>query len=151
MIATSSDHAKLEKARALGASDGIHYGETPEWGKVARELAGGEGVDLVVEVGGAGTLAQSLRAVRPGGTIGLIGILSGAAQDLDVRPILMRNVRVQGILVGHRASFEAMNRAFALHELRPAVDTVFGFDEVPAAFEHLRSGKHFGKVCIEVG
>ena len=107
-------------------------------------------MDLVVEVGGAETLDQSLKAVRVGGTIGLIGILSGVQKAIQLTSILMRNLRLQGILVGSRAAFEAMNRAIAVHEMRPVVDRSFPFDEARDAFDYLGSGKHFGKVCIEM-
>ena len=149
-IVTSSSDEKLARARELGAAETINYKADAKWGATARDLAGGEGADLVVEVGGAGTVEQSLAAVRPGGTIALIGNLSGAVKDLNLLSILMRNVRVQGVLVGHRAGFEAMNRAVALHALRPVVDRVFPFEEARAAFEHLARGDHFGKVCIEL-
>jgi len=112
-------------------------------------LTGGIGVDHVVEVGGAGTLGKSLRAVRTGGRISLIGVLGGAG-DVGFLPILMKNVQVQGIFVGSRAMFESMNRAIALHQLRPVVDRVFAFDEAPAALKYLESGAHFGKVVIRV-
>jgi NADPH:quinone reductase-like Zn-dependent oxidoreductase len=147
VIGTSSSDAKLDRARSLGLSDGINYKTTPEWGDAARKLAGGGGVDHVVEVGGAGTLPQSLRAVRLSGRISLIGVLSGASQ-FNPMPVLMKNVRVQGIFVGSRAMFEAMNRAIALHKLKPVVDKVFPFAEAVAALKHLESGAHFGKVVI---
>ena len=101
-------------------------------------------------MGGAGTLQQSLRAIRVGGQISLIGVLSGTSVELDIIPILMQNVRIQGILVGSREGFEAMNRAVAHHELRPVVDRVFPFDEMPAAFDHMAAGRHFGKICVEL-
>jgi NADPH:quinone reductase-like Zn-dependent oxidoreductase len=104
----------------------------------------------VVEVGGAGTLKQSLQAVRIGGQISLIGVLSGNLQELDVVPILMQHVRIQGILVGSREAFEGMNRAIAHHRLRPVVDRVFPFDETREAFAYLAGGRHVGKVCIEL-
>jgi NADPH:quinone reductase-like Zn-dependent oxidoreductase len=147
VIITSSSNEKLERARKLGATEGINYKETPEWGERARELTGGRGVDHVVEVGGAGTLGQSLRAVRIGGQISLIGILSGGGQ-VNPMPILMKNVRVQGIFVGSREMFEAMNRAIAANQLRPIVDRVFSFDEAVQAFRHMESAAHFGKICI---
>lgn len=150
VIATSSSDAKLERARALGASEGINYESDPEWGKTARRRTGDRGVDCVVEVGGAGTLPQSIRAIRPGGTISLIGVLAGGKGDINVTPILMRNIRVQGVLVGPRRSFERMCRAVELHRLEPVVDRTFDFDDVPAAFDHLAAGKHFGKLCIRV-
>jgi NADPH:quinone reductase-like Zn-dependent oxidoreductase len=146
VVATSSSDAKLERVLKMGASDGINYKTTPEWGNRARELTGA-GVDHVVEVGGAGTLGESLRAVRPGGRIYLIGVLSGGGQA-NVVPILMKNVRVQGIFVGSREMFEAMNRAIALHKLRPVVDRVFPFAEARDAFRHMESAAHFGKIAI---
>jgi NADPH:quinone reductase-like Zn-dependent oxidoreductase len=150
VLATSGSDDKLRRALALGASDGVNYKSTPEWGDKVRELSGGRGVDHVVEVGGAGTLGQSLRAVRTGGHVALIGVLSGQGQ-VNPLPILMKNVRVSGIYVGSRAMFEAMNRAIALHQLRPVVDRVFPFSQTIDAFRHLESGAHFGKVVIRVG
>jgi NADPH:quinone reductase-like Zn-dependent oxidoreductase len=150
VIATSSSEDKLERVRALGASAGINYKTTPEWGATARELAGGLGVDHVVEVGGAGTLGQSLKAVKVGGHIAMIGVLSGAG-EAGTTPILMKNVRVQGIYVGSRLMFEAMNRAIALNRLEPIIDRVFSFDQAREAYAHLESARHFGKVVIRVG
>lgn len=149
-IVTSSSDAKLERAKALGAWRTLNYRRQPEWGRPVRELTGGAGVDRVVEVGGAGTLEQSLQAVRIGGAIALIGVLAGHRAPLAVTPILMKQVRVQGTLVGSRDDFEAMNRAIAAHALRPVVDRVFPFAEVPAAFRFLAAGEHFGKVVLEV-
>jgi NADPH:quinone reductase-like Zn-dependent oxidoreductase len=150
VLATSSSDAKLERALRLGASDGINYKTTPDWEEKARELTGGSGVDHVVEVGGAGTFAKSLRAVRMNGRIYLIGILSGGGGQVNPTPILMKNARVQGIYVGSREMFEAMNRAIALHKLRPVVDRVFGFGEIHQALQHMESGAHFGKICLKV-
>jgi NADPH:quinone reductase-like Zn-dependent oxidoreductase len=150
VIITSGSDDKLRRARDLGAADGINYKATPDWGDRARELTGGVGVDQVVEVGGAGTLPQSLRAVRLGGRVSLIGVLAGGGGQLSLLPVLMKNVRVQGIFVGSREMFEAMNRAIALHRLRPVVDRVFPFGQAVDAFRHLESGAHFGKVCVRV-
>jgi NADPH:quinone reductase-like Zn-dependent oxidoreductase len=147
VLGTSSSDAKLERAGALGLADAVNYRTTPEWGEPIRKLAGGGGVDHVVEVGGAGTLPQSLRAVRLSGTISLIGVLSGAGQ-FNPMPVLMKNVRVQGIFVGSRAMFEAMNRAIALHKMRPVIDRVFPFADAVAALKHMESGTHFGKIVI---
>ena len=149
VIATSSSDAKLERARSLGAAEGINYKTTPDWEEKVRTLTG-QGVDHVVEVGGAGTLGKSLRAVRMGGHISLIGVLAGAAAQVNPMPVLMKQVRVQGIFVGHRDMFEAMNRAIELHQLRPVVDRVFAFTEVRPALQHLESGAHFGKVCLRI-
>jgi NADPH:quinone reductase-like Zn-dependent oxidoreductase len=151
VLITSSSDDKLQRARSLGAAEGINYKTTPEWGERARQFTGGAGVDHVVEVGGAGTLPQSLRAVRMGGRVSLIGVLAGGGGQLSLLPVLMKNVRIQGIYVGSREMFEAMNRAITEHGLRPVVDRTFRFEEAPEAFRHLESGKHFGKVCIAVG
>jgi NADPH:quinone reductase-like Zn-dependent oxidoreductase len=150
VIVTSSSDEKLERARALGAWETINYRSTPAWGTRARELTGGRGVDHVVEVGGAGTLAQSLAAVRPAGTVSVIGILSGTTTQLDLLPLLMQGLRIQGILVGHREGLEALARAVAAHGLKPVVDRVFPWTEARAALEHLQRGAHVGKVCLEV-
>jgi NADPH:quinone reductase-like Zn-dependent oxidoreductase len=149
VIATSSSDAKLARVKALGASDGINYKTTPDWEEKVRALTG-HGVDHIVEVGGAGTLGKSLRAVRTGGHISLIGVLAGAGAQVNPMPILMKHVRVQGIFVGSRAMFEAMNRAIALHQMRPFVDRVFAFGDIRHAFQHLESGAHFGKVCLRI-
>lgn len=151
VIVTSSSDGKLERARELGAADGVNYRQEPAWARRVKELTGGRGADLVVEVGGAGTLEQSLHAVRMGGTVAMIGALAGPAAPLSVIPILMRQVRVQGVLVGHREGFEAMNRAIEAHRLEPVVDRVFPFDQAPEAFRRLASGEHFGKVVVRVG
>jgi NADPH:quinone reductase-like Zn-dependent oxidoreductase len=150
VLATSSSNAKLERVAQLGASDGINYKENPEWDKAARALTGGVGVDHVVEVGGAGTLPQSLRAVRMGGHISLIGVLAGGSGQVGPLPILMKNIRVQGIYVGSRDMFEAMNRAITLHKLRPIVDRVFAFQEIREALAYMETGAHFGKICIRI-
>ena len=133
VIATSSSDDKLARAIGLGASDGINYRQTPEWGRRVLELTGGAGVDHVIEVGGAGTLPQSFRAVRYGGRISLIGVLSDPGAAVDPRPLLMKGARLQGIYVGSREMFEAMNRAISLAALRPVVDRVFPFVEAPEA------------------
>jgi NADPH:quinone reductase-like Zn-dependent oxidoreductase len=149
-IITSSSDEKLERARALGADETINYQQTPDWGPRVKELTGGTGVDLVVEVGGAGTLKQSLLAVRMGGAIALMGVLAGNSLELPLPLIFMQRVRIQGTLVGSREGFETMNRAVALHKLRPVVDRVFPFEETRAALELMERGGHFGKICIRV-
>ncbi len=150
VIATSSSDDKRKRLSELGAWATINYRVDPVWGKTALELTGGRGVDQVIEVGGAQTLSQSLKAIRPGGTISLIGVLSGSSGELGLTQILMRQIRVQGVVVGNRTDFENMNRAIAAHELRPLVDRVFPFEEVPKALDYLKSGAHFGKVCIRI-
>lgn len=149
VIATSSSNAKLERVKQMGASDGINYKETPAWDEKVRELTGGHGVDHIVEVGGAGTFNQSMKCVNLGGTVSLIGVLAGKG-DVNLLPVLMKGVRVQGIFVGNREMFEAMNRAIELHQLKPIVDRVFEFKDTQAAFKHMESGAHFGKVCVRV-
>jgi NADPH:quinone reductase-like Zn-dependent oxidoreductase len=150
VIATSSSDHKLSRALELGAAQGINYKTTPDWDKRARELTGGKGVDQIIEVGGAGTLTRSMRAVRTGGYIALIGVLSGVTAEVNPMPILMRSIRVQGIFVGSRAMFEAMNRAIEIAGMHPIIDRVFEFDQAPQALEYLESGAHFGKVVIRI-
>jgi len=150
VIATSSSDEKLEKVKQLGASDTINYKQNPQWGKNAKELAGGEGIDLVVEVGGSGTLNESLRAVRIGGQISLIGVLSGGSGEISTVSMLMKSVRVQGIYVGSREMFEAMNQAISLHQIKPVIDRVFPFSEAQEALKYMESGSHFGKICIQL-
>ena len=147
VIATSSSDAKLERARGLGASDLINYRQVPEWHERVLALTGNRGVDHVVEVGGAGTLARSLMASRVGGAVHLIGLLSGAA-EIDPMAILRRSVTLRGVYVGSREMFEDLNRAVAWHRLAPVIDRVFARDEVLAAYRHLAAQAHFGKVVI---
>ncbi len=146
VLPTSSSDDKLARVHAMGAMRGINYKTTAEWGDAVRARTG-FGVDQVVEVGGAGTLNQSLKAVKQGGRISLIGVLAGRG-EVNPLPILMRGIGVQGIFVGSRAMFENMNRAIDQHQIRPVVDRVFAFDEIRAALRHMESGAHFGKVCI---
>lgn len=149
VIATSSQDQKLDRLRDLGVSDGINYKKTPDWDRTVRELTGGVGVDHVIEVGGAGTLAKSIKSVRVGGHIALIGVLSGLG-EVNPIPILMRSIRLQGIFVGSRSMFEAMNQAITVNRLHPVIDRVFAFEDAVAALKHLESGSHFGKVVIRV-
>ncbi len=118
------------------------------WGKRVREERGE--VDHVVEVGGAGTLSQSLRVVRAGGVISLIGVLSGGGGELNLTPVLMRQVRIQGVIVGHKAGLMRMLKAFSTHELRPVLDErAFHLSEARQAFEYLKAAQHTGKVVIQ--
>lgn len=144
----SGSDDKLARALALGADHGLNYRATPEWGKVVRERVGGDGVDHVVEVGGERTLEQSLRAVRMGGTVSLIGVLSGGNMGVKLGAIVTRQVRLQGITVGNRDGFEAMARAIDQHRLQPVVDRVFPFEALREALDYLASGTHFGKICL---
>lgn len=149
VIITSSSDDKLAKVRAMGADDIINYRRVPEWGKRVREITGRDGVDHIVEVGGQGTLPQSLRAIRTGGMISLIGVLSGGKMDVPLGPVVTRHVRMQGITVGSREDFTDMARAIAQHRLHPVIDRTFAFDEIRLALEHLSSGQHFGKITIK--
>jgi NADPH:quinone reductase-like Zn-dependent oxidoreductase len=150
VIVTSSSDAKLERARALGASETINYKTHPDWEKKVRDLTGGTGADHVVEVGGGSTFARSVRAVRVGGQISLIGVLAGATTDVNLAPILMQNIRVQGVIVGSRETFEHLLRAVTQHQLRPVVDRVFPFAEARAAFDHMAGQGHFGKIVVRM-
>jgi NADPH:quinone reductase-like Zn-dependent oxidoreductase len=149
VIATSSHDGKLVRLREMGAADVINYKATPEWDRSVLELTHGAGADQIVEVGGAGTLARSIRAVRVGGYIALIGVLAGLG-EINPMPILMKSVRLQGIFVGSRTMFEAMNQAIRVNQLRPVIDRVFPFEEATLALKHQESGAHFGKVVIRV-
>jgi len=148
IIATSSDDRKLSRMIQMGASDGINYKAVPEWGSRVVELTGGIGVDLVVEVGGLGTFGKSLQAVRSGGHISLIGVLSGRSGEADPTPAIRKAVRIQGIFVGSREMFEAMDRAITLHKIRPLIDRVFPFESVKDALHYMQSGAHIGKVVV---
>lgn len=146
-IISSSDE-KLARAKALGADVGINYTATPEWSKAAREATAGRGFDHIVELGGEKTLPQSLRAIRPGGTISMIGVLSGSALAAPLGHVVTRQVRLQGITVGSRDGFEAMMRAIEQHRLVPVVDRVYPFEQLKEAMAALKQGAHFGKICI---
>lgn len=148
VIVTSSSDDKLQRAVNLGADEGLNYVSTPEWGKEVRAMAGADGVDLIVEVGGQKTLPQSLRAIRAGGTINLIGVLSGLNMDVSLGLIVIRKVRLQGITVGNRDGMEAMMRAISQHAIKPVIDRTFTFEELREALDYLARGVHFGKVCI---
>jgi NADPH:quinone reductase-like Zn-dependent oxidoreductase len=144
----SSSDEKIERLKALGADATINYRTTPEWSKPAREITAGRGFDHIVELGGEKTLPQSLRCIRPGGTLSMIGVLSGSSLSTPLGLIITRQVRLQGITVGHRDGFEAMLRAIDQHRLSVIVDRVFDFEELPDALAYLKSGAQFGKICI---
>jgi NADPH:quinone reductase-like Zn-dependent oxidoreductase len=152
VVATTSTAEKAERLKALGASEVINYAETPDWDEKARELTDGRGVDCVVEIGGPGTIAKSLKALAVGGHVGLIGAsLSPLGIMLDPLLLTGRGITVGAISVGSRADFEAMNRAIALHRVRPAIDRTFPFAEARAAYCHFEGRGHFGKVVITHG
>jgi NADPH:quinone reductase-like Zn-dependent oxidoreductase len=149
-ILISSSDDKLARARPLGADHLVNYRTAPDWDKAARAISAGRGVDHVVDVGGAGTLERSIRAVRPSGTISLIGVLAGGAGALNLGPVVTRNVRMQGVTVGSRDLFEAMNRALSLHKVKPPIDDRrFAFDGLKEALRAFPAGRHFGKVVCE--
>ena len=146
---TSSSDAKLAKARQLGAAQTFNYKQMPDWGRRIRQAAGGRGVDVVVEVGGAGTFNQSINALRRGGILNLIGVLAPGS-DINIRFVLMNGIRIQGIFVGSREMFASMNAAISYHRLHPIIDRTFEFGELKEAFELMEAGGHFGKICIEM-
>jgi NADPH:quinone reductase-like Zn-dependent oxidoreductase len=145
----SSSDDKLARASDMGADATINYRETEDWARESRPITADRGgYDLIVELGGAATLPLSLRAVRPGGTLAMIGVLSGLEINASLGPIVARQVRLQGVTVGHRDGFEAMVAAMGLHQVRPVLGRTFAFEALKDAFEHLRTGGHFGKTLI---
>jgi len=150
VIITSSSDEKLARAKVLGADETINYRTTPEWEKEVHDLTEKAGADHVVEVGGNETFPRSLRAVAMGGTISVIGGVSGFTSNVSLRDILGKSVLLRGIFVGNHDMFAAMNRAMAWHRLQPVIDQVFTFSEAPAAYRYQESGAHFGKVVITV-
>lgn len=149
IVATSSSEEKLERLRNLGANHVINYRDDPNWGHTALKHVS-NGVDLVVEIGGGATMAQSLRAVRMGGTISVIGVVAGARHDLNVPVLILKNVRLQGASAGNLDQFADMLAAMAHHELHPVMDKTFPLAELRAALEHLKSGRHVGKIAIAI-
>lgn len=148
VIVTSSSDDKLERARALGADHTINYRSVPEWGKAAAVWTGG-GVDHIVEVGGKDTFSQSLEAARVGGTILVIGILTGVSQQIAISSLFAKNLHVIGLSVGSRRMFEGMTAAIERNGMKPVIDCVFSFEAVPDAMRLMQQGGHFGKIVIE--
>ena len=148
VIVTSSSDEKLDRARALGADHTINYRSVPEWGKAAAAWTAG-GVDHIVEVGGKDTFAQSLEAARVGGTILVIGILTGVSQQIAISSLFAKNLHVVGLSVGSRRMFEGMTAAIERNAMKPVIDRVFGFDTVPDALHLMQQGGHFGKIVVE--
>lgn len=149
VIGTSSSDEKLARARNLGLDAGVNY-KREDWAKWVLGETGGQGADLVVEVGGAGTLTSSLKAIRVGGTVAQIGVLSQSNEPMQIGPLLHKQVHLLGIYVGSRTDFEEMNRAIVLHRLQPQVDQTFSFSEAPAALAMMEKASHFGKLAIRV-
>lgn len=150
-IVTSSSDAKLERARALGADETINYRSHPEWQDEVLRLTAGDGVDAVLEVGGAGTLARSLRAAAMNGTVAIIGGVSGFAGEFDPFALIMGAKRLSGIYVGSRGMGEDLARFVGVNRIAPVVDRAFAFEQAGEAYRYLESGSHFGKVVIRVG
>jgi NADPH:quinone reductase-like Zn-dependent oxidoreductase len=148
-IVTSSSNAKLERAKQLGATHTINYVENPVWRPEVRRLVGDRGVDHVVEVGGPESLLQSLQAIRMGGQIHMIGYVGSKKGEINPLEILYRRAVVRGIPIGSRESFDHMNRAISLHQMRPVIDRVFPWTEARAAIGYMREGKHFGKIVLK--
>jgi NADPH:quinone reductase-like Zn-dependent oxidoreductase len=149
VVGTSSSDEKLERAKTLGLNAGLNYRQTPDWAKWVLRETNNLGADLIVDVGGAGTFSQSLQAVRFGGTVAQIGVLSQSDQPLPIAPLLHRQVRVHGVYVGSRAHFETMNRAIVASQLRPVVDKIFPFSQAREALTTMQNGYHFGKIVIQ--
>ena len=150
VIATSSDDEKLARAKQLGADHGINYRETPDWGMAAMTITGGRGVDAVLEIGGTGTLQQSIAAIRRGGHINIIGYLAGLDIGLTVYDLIMKNAHLHGISVGNRDTAEAMMKFVAEHRIRPVIDHAYDFAEAAAALSDIARGRHFGKLIIDI-
>lgn len=150
VIVTSSSDDKLSRARSLGAAECINYRITPEWDREVLKLTDGQGVDHVLDVGGADTLSRSIGSVAVGGKVAMIGVITGVGAAGSPYGLLGKQASLHGVFVGSRGHFERMNSAIATHRLEPVVDREFGFEEAPAAFRHLQSGSHFGKVVIRL-
>jgi len=148
VIATSSSNEKLARLRELGAEHTINYKETPEWGKAVKALTEGEGVDHVVEVGGSGTLPQSIDAVKIGGHIALIGILTGREGEIPTAKLMAKQATLKGLIVGSRRDQIEMTRAIEANGMRPVIDREFALTDIANAFRHQEAGKHFGKICL---
>jgi len=150
VIATSSSDAKLERMRALGADELINYKDVPEWGVKALELTGGQGVDCVVEIGGAGTLDQSMTASRVGGHVAMIGVLAGFAGPVQTAMLMFKNLRVQGLTVGSRAMQLDMIAGIEANGIKPVIDSHFPLAALADAFRHQASNQHFGKIVVDI-
>jgi NADPH:quinone reductase-like Zn-dependent oxidoreductase len=150
VIATSSSNEKLERVRELGADHLINYKEVEAWGPKALEITGGRGVDCVVEIGGAGTLDQSMLATRVGGHVALIGVLAGFAGPVQTALLFSKNLKVQGLTVGSRAMQQDMIAAIEANGIKPVISDTFALADLADAFRHQESGSHFGKIAVEI-
>ncbi|MHB1957985.1 MAG: zinc-dependent alcohol dehydrogenase family protein [Acidobacteriaceae bacterium] len=150
VLGTSSSDEKLRQAKTLGLDEGLNYKNNPEWSSWVKKQTDGEGADLIVEVGGSGTLKESMKAVRVGGTIAQIGILSGVEETFAITSVLMRQIRLIGIYVGSHSMMQAMNRAIAQSKMKPVVGKVFPFLKTVEAYRYLEQGRHFGKIVVSL-
>ncbi|MEO1853113.1 NAD(P)-dependent alcohol dehydrogenase [Chromohalobacter sp.] len=149
VIATSSSDEKIARLKELGADHTLNYKTEPEWGKRVKALTDGRGVDHVIEVGGPATLPQSIEAVRIGGHISLIGVLTGRGGEIPTAKLMAKQARLQGLIVGSRRDQIEMIRAIDASGMRPVIDRRFALDEIADAFRHQEAGRHFGKICLE--
>ncbi|WP_431024307.1 zinc-dependent alcohol dehydrogenase family protein [Halomonas sp. H5] len=150
VISTSSSDEKIERLEALGADHTINYKAQPEWGKTVKALTDGRGVDHVIEVGGPGTLPQSIEAVRIGGHLSLIGVLTGRGGEIPTAKLMAKQARLQGLIVGSRTHQQEMVRGIEASGLRPVIDSTFALAEIAEAFRHEEAGRHFGKICLSI-
>lgn len=149
LVISSSDE-KLERVKRMGATHTLNYKKQPEWAEAALDMTGGRGVDRVIEVGGAGTLTQSMQAASYGAIISLIGILSGIKGEINPFPILTKSLRVQGIYVASKAMQQRFHQFLSEHKLQPVIDSLFSFEQANDAYEYQLSGQHFGKIVVKV-
>jgi NADPH:quinone reductase-like Zn-dependent oxidoreductase len=150
VIATSSSDEKLERVRTLGADHTINYRRDTDWAAKVLEYTNGRGVDQVIEVGGADTLTQSIRACRTGGHIALIGVLAGVVGQVPTVELMLRHQTLQGLIVGSRSQQRDMVRAIEATGIKPVIDRTFALEDIAEAFAHQAAGKHFGKLCLSI-
>ena len=150
VIVTSSSDTKLERARELGADEGINYVEHPRWDKEVLDRTERHGADIVVETAGIVTMTSSMKATTAGGLVGVLGGVTGLVGSVDIAPLVMKRLRVVGILVDSRAHFEELVRFLTEHRIEPVIDRRFAFEELPEAFHYMEAGKHFGKIVVEL-
>jgi NADPH:quinone reductase-like Zn-dependent oxidoreductase len=148
-VITSSSDEKLARAKAMGADHLANYRQEPVWSKAVREATGGVGADLIIEVGGGGTIEESMKAIRIGGHVAIVGVVAGLGGGFNTASLIGNSAKLQGLSVGSRDMFEAMCRLIELHRIQPVVDKVFPWTEVEAAFIAMRGGEHFGKIVLE--
>jgi len=150
VVITSSSNEKLERARALGADHGINYVDNPRWDKEVLEVTGKKGADIVVETAGIQTMTSSMKAAAAGGLVGVLGGVTGLGGDVNLAPLVMKRLRIVGVLVDSRAHFEKLVAFLTEHAIEPVIDRRFAFEEFPDALRTMEAGKHFGKIVVEV-